>query len=256
MTSGIYRVVTPSGKAYVGSATRFIQRITTHKWHLRKGTHHSPGLQAAYIKYGEAGLKFEILLICDPKDLLFYEQRAIDILKPEYNVAPFAKSRLGTSQKQSAIDAARSKNIGRKWSEESKQRLREAIAKSEARKEAAIKSRGVSRSDEFKHRMSILNIGRKLTPEQRAKISKAHLGRKQSPEIIAKRITPEMIRKIQITRGRRVRCVETGMIFEVVADAGMWCIEQGITYNKSPRNVINKAIRTKTSIYGYHWEVI
>jgi group I intron endonuclease len=89
-------ITSPSGRQYVGSTINFIKRWYSHKAELRKGTHHSQPLQFAFDKYGLDNLKFVRLLICRPADMLMFEQRAIDILKPAYNACPTAGNRLGT----------------------------------------------------------------------------------------------------------------------------------------------------------------
>ena len=52
-------------------------------------------------KYDEQNFEFKIQLVCAPENLLFYEQRAIDILKPEYNILKVAGSRLGAKFSES-----------------------------------------------------------------------------------------------------------------------------------------------------------
>ena len=86
MNSGIYTIASLSGKMYVGSATCLRQRRNMHFSLLRSGKHHSILLQRAFNKYGPDGLIFKKLFICDRSELRFYEQRAINILKPAYNI--------------------------------------------------------------------------------------------------------------------------------------------------------------------------
>lgn len=95
MNTGIYSISSPSGKFYIGSAVSFNHRWGVHRHLLRKGTHYSKQLQRAFNKYGEVGLVFKKLLICSKEDLIFYEQRAVDILKPVYNSCVVVNSQLG-----------------------------------------------------------------------------------------------------------------------------------------------------------------
>jgi group I intron endonuclease len=96
--SGIYRIRRFSNNdCYIGSAVTLSRRLWNHRGYLRGNVHPNKRLQAAWNKYGEASFGFEILLICAPNDLLFYEQRAIDIIKPKYNNSPNANSNLGIS---------------------------------------------------------------------------------------------------------------------------------------------------------------
>lgn len=97
MKSGIYSIVAPSGGRYVGSAVDLGSRRRMHFHLLRKGKHFNNGLQHACTKYGIPSLEFKPLLICRKGDLLLFEQRAIDILKPRYNACPIAGSQYGRS---------------------------------------------------------------------------------------------------------------------------------------------------------------
>ncbi len=85
---------------------------------LRKGKHHSPHLQHSWAKYGDAAIEIKLIVSCAPKDLLMYEQRAMDILRPEFNVNPSARNRLG---------AKRSADELRAWSERWGAQQREMI---------------------------------------------------------------------------------------------------------------------------------
>lgn len=102
--SGIYCWRTPSG-LYVGSAVDLVGRRGDHLKLLRKGKHNNKFLQNAFNKHGDAFI-FEILLVCDPSDLLRCEQYFIDTLKPRYNIALVAGSNLGLKMS----DATREKN--------------------------------------------------------------------------------------------------------------------------------------------------
>jgi group I intron endonuclease len=143
---GIYRIVSPSGKFYVGSAELISKRWNQHRHLLRAGRHHNKPLQAAYSKYGD--LSFEVLLICERSDLLMYEQRAIDVLHPEYNILRVA-----------------GRVVGYEHSEETRRKL-------------SIAHTGRSLSDEHRRRIgeSTKEFFRN-NPESRAKIGRAHAGK-------------------------------------------------------------------------------
>lgn len=84
MTCGVYRIIAPSGKCYIGSSVNMDMRRAAHHSLLKHGKHPSPALQSAWDKYGDR-LEFQHLLVCAPNLRLFYEQRAIDVLRPRYN---------------------------------------------------------------------------------------------------------------------------------------------------------------------------
>jgi excinuclease UvrABC nuclease subunit len=88
MKSGIYKITNQiNGKFYIGSTKDLNRRNKDHFRLLKKGINHSIILQKAVNKYGIDNFKFEILVECS-KDLLFtIEQKIVDELKPEYNVA-------------------------------------------------------------------------------------------------------------------------------------------------------------------------
>ena len=99
--SGIYEILCiPTGKRYIGSAIDLRCRLRDHRAYLRRSNHHNRYLQRAWNKYGENKFVFRILLYCHKADLIFYEQRAIDLYqvfdsKQGYNLSPTAGSQLG-----------------------------------------------------------------------------------------------------------------------------------------------------------------
>ena len=143
--SGVYVIETPTGKQYVGSSRRMYFRGHQHRGALRGCRHRNNRLQDAWNKYGEQ-LSIRPLLICAPKNLHFFEQRAMDVLKPILNIDPKV-------------------NPSRKWTpiERTKQ---------------AERSRGHKKSAETRARLSASLVGRKVSQETRAKISANHRGRK------------------------------------------------------------------------------
>ncbi|MDE3023509.1 MAG: GIY-YIG nuclease family protein [Pseudomonadota bacterium] len=210
MISGIYKIIFPSGNFYIGSAVHFKRRWNHHLCNLKLGRHHNKPLQNAFNKYGEIGLKFEILLVCEKKDLIFYEQRAIDILKPEYNVC----------------------------------------------KTAGVGNFGNIGSASMREKLRLANLGKKASVEAKAKMRAAKLGKKISHSSwlkLKETMNSPAVRLKMATRSEPVQCVETGQIFKSGKAAGDWCIKQGLTTNKEPRNIINKAAKNKKVAYGYRW---
>jgi group I intron endonuclease len=186
--SGIYAITAPSGHRYIGSSLNIPKRWGKHRTMLKRGEHHCPGLQAAWRKY-DVGISFSVLLICSGSELIFFEQRAIDILKPKYNAARIAGTRAGV-----------------KWSLEARARLKaqrntpEAIA---VYREAALRRGPMSAEQkakisatlatpEVQKKLSIAHSGKFPSAETRAKLSAAHMGnkswtgRRHSPETRAK----------------------------------------------------------------------
>lgn len=82
---GVYEISTPNGSRYIGSSTNIHGRWSEHRYHLKKGTHHSQRLLAAYQKHGDL-LKFEVLEICSPEDLNEVEQSHINRIEKRYRL--------------------------------------------------------------------------------------------------------------------------------------------------------------------------
>lgn len=170
MTSGIYKIESPSGGFYIGSAANFGQRWYSHRSQLRKGRHHNQPLQRAYNKYGLERLRFIQLLVCRPSDLLMFEQRAIDILVPPYNTCPSAGSRMGSTHSPEARAKMASNSPRRSPTkiqiEKTVQSNRTRIWSASSREKISIAMRGGKgspgkRSVEFKEKMSAIRLGHK-----------------------------------------------------------------------------------------------
>ena len=128
MNTGIYKITnTVNNHCYIGSAVNIKKRWSLHKSDLTKQKHHSAHLQNAWNLYGSDAFQFSILLYCDKKDLLFFEQRAIDTFKPEYNICPVAGSQLGCVRSaETRAKISQSKN-GKQLSEEVKQKISQSL---------------------------------------------------------------------------------------------------------------------------------
>lgn len=114
MDTGVYLIENvANGRRYVGSAASLKKRWREHRRQLAEGRHHSRFLQRAWDKYGPLFFKFQVVAYCDKANLLFYEQRLIDGLNPDYNVAPVAGSQLGyrhTDETREKMSIARRRN--------------------------------------------------------------------------------------------------------------------------------------------------
>jgi group I intron endonuclease len=105
--SGIYRVTNILNEdCYVGSSSNIPKRWKEHLYHSKRiGSKSRYRLHYAIAKYGEENFLFEVIEEVAPvKELLIKrEQNYIDLLRPEYNIAPFAGSRLGIKASPEAI---------------------------------------------------------------------------------------------------------------------------------------------------------
>lgn len=95
-SAGVYTITClPTGVQYVGSAVRFSRRFRQHRSDLALGKHRSTYMQRSWVKYGPEAFVFNVLVVCDVGLAVYYEQRALDVLRPQFNTAKIAGSSLG-----------------------------------------------------------------------------------------------------------------------------------------------------------------
>lgn len=179
MRCGIYQIRNVvNEKRYIGSARNIYNRWWRHRYLLERGRHHSIYLQRAWDKYGADAFEFHILLFCDVGDLLFYEQRLLDCMQPQYNISIVAGA----------------PTAGKSLSEKHRMRL------SELNKGEHHPQYGKKRSNETRRKLSMANLGKKQTAETIKKISQALSGRNVTEET-----------RIKIGKGNqgKVRSAET-----------------------------------------------
>lgn len=124
MDCGVYAIEnTVNGRRYVGSAVKLGWRWRKHELHLIRGTHHSSHLQRAWNKYVEQSFVLKTLIYCYRENVLFYEQRAIDVLSPEYNVCKIVGSCLGVKRSEETRKKIAAASTGRVLGHESRQRI-------------------------------------------------------------------------------------------------------------------------------------
>lgn len=83
---------TLTGKSYIGSTKNFQKRIYQHFHSLKKGSHPNPHLQNSYRLHSENAFVARAVVICEPFELLRYEQELIELWNPEYNICLTAGS--------------------------------------------------------------------------------------------------------------------------------------------------------------------
>lgn len=114
MASGVYTIeCIANGRRYVGSAVDIEKRWREHRRQLVAGNHHSRFLMRDWRKRGPGAFRFSVLLLCDRENVLFFEQRALDAYRPEYNTARVAGSMLGyrhTEETRARLSIARRRN--------------------------------------------------------------------------------------------------------------------------------------------------
>lgn len=247
----VYKHTTPSQKVYIGITKQEPEK----RWKNGKGYDKDQIFRFAIEKYGWANIKHEILFeglteeeACEKEVELIAFYKSAD-RRYGYNVS------LGgnTSSPTDEENAKRSESMRKKWGEP------------EYRKRATESMKGAKRSEKSCENIRIAQIKRFENPEERKKISDIQIGKKRSEE--AKRKTSETLRAYyslkenhekqaelhresnRKTHGKKVRCIETGKVYEVISDASK---EMGIE-----RRYISASCRHKRkSAGGYTWEYV
>ena len=189
MKSGIYKIeCAKNKKCYIGSASNIKARWASHKFLLKKGKHHSIHLQRAWIKHGENAFVFSIIEKSPSHLLIEREQAWLDFIKPfgdnGYNIAPKAGKTEGVKRTIEQIEKtasfhrgrkltnehkAKINPLGRKHSEETKEKIRQARLKNNGQKGKAL----TDKQKEALHRSGDKHpwYGRSHTCESKRKIS-------------------------------------------------------------------------------------
>lgn len=144
----IYRITSKvhPDRIYIGSTVDFHNRVRTHKYQLKKQTHHNIKLQSHADKYGVEDFTFEIVEIVNVESnvlLIQIEQSYLDLLHPYLNINTIADRSLGV-----------------KRSEETKRKVGAA-------------SKGHKMPDHVKELLVSINKGSHITEEHKKAISEA-----------------------------------------------------------------------------------
>jgi hypothetical protein len=123
MKGGIYKITNLITKDfYIGQSTNLESRKRSHWYKLSCNKHCNILLQSSWNKYGKENFRFEILLYCEPFEMVRYEQNLIDMLKPQFNMIPVIGS--GYPFPKEVKDKMSESHLGKHFSEETIKKLR------------------------------------------------------------------------------------------------------------------------------------
>jgi group I intron endonuclease len=131
-SNGVYAIVNiKNGNFYIGSAADekrgFWGRFKGHRRDFKNGlenggknkngnrSQQNQRFQNAYNYHGKESFEIWILLLCEAKDCIFWEQHYFDLYQPEYNLCPVAGNVLGRPRTQEFKNAL-SKRLERPFS--------------------------------------------------------------------------------------------------------------------------------------------
>lgn len=165
---GIYAIINQENlKSYIGSSANIRMRWRGHKSDLSKSKHHSRYLQRAFDKSPNS-FQWEVIEVVENKTkLVEREQFWMDFYKSYkrengYNIETCAGSSVGVKWPLERRIAASIQRTGRKYSEESKERMRIAQRK------AVLTRKKIS--PELREKLSLIQSQRKLPESQKEKI--------------------------------------------------------------------------------------
>lgn len=221
--AGVYAIRhIASGNTYIGSTGRsFKARWKEHKVDMRRNVARNQYLQRAWNKYGEPAFEFIILEACDPNECIAREQHYIDMLKPEYNIAPSAGSNIGMKNPYTSARLRQmwqDPEVRQRYSEMSRGRALDSEARAIISEKASARWQDPARREH----MSRLMRGRVTSEETRAKMRDAWTRRAPiSAETRAKMAEANRGKKSSAeTRNKRALSRTGGKVYTLVAPDG------------------------------------
>ena len=154
--SGVYQIKhIASGKRYIGSSAQTRIRWVQHQTDLKGSYHTNSYLQRAWNKYGPEAFRWSILEEVSPEMLLEAEQKWIDQIRPEYNIALYAASSMR----------------GRKASEETRAKLSKALKGRISNRKGQTMSKETRKAISESLRGNTNRRGKRASRETRQKMS-------------------------------------------------------------------------------------
>lgn len=189
---GIYKITSPSKKIYIGQSIDIIKRWRSYR---NLSCSCQPLLYNSLKKYGANKHKFEILCQCSREELNGLEKYYVDLFNT-WDTDYGLNLRDGGGQSASLSESTREKmrlnSIGRKASEETRQKFSEKMKGNTYRRGKKMSEEyvenlrkrmkgntytlGYKHSEETLKKMSAANMGRKISDETKRKISDAQKG--------------------------------------------------------------------------------
>ena len=169
---GIYKIVSPSGKIYIGQCTDFKSRIGAY----RRGHCKSQSkLYASICKYGFENHKVEFLCECSKEELSRLEKHYVDTYQT-FNTEHGLNIRDGGGNSAKLSDEQKAK-ISKTLTG-----VKHSPERIEKNRQAQLGLKRPPKSEETRRKLSIANKGKKLTEEPRKKRSEIRKGKPVRPK--------------------------------------------------------------------------
>jgi hypothetical protein len=157
--AGVYKATLGNGLFYIGSSVQLKIREYNHIRSLKLGEHTNALMQRNYDTYKT--FDFEVILYCSKEDVLFYEQRALDIFFGTpgcANLTPTAFNTLGL--KWTEEQKAKHCLVMSSLSDEIKEKMRQAVIESNKRRTG---TKNKPHSEETKNKISLARINKRTS---------------------------------------------------------------------------------------------
>lgn len=220
-----------NGKKYVGVTTNgYKNRFANHVWHSRKLSGSCRALYNAMRKYGQESFTVELIDTASSFEEMNNLERehilALNTLYPNgYNLTDGGDAGVFSENTRKMMsERLKGKPLG----EKNRQGLIKAWADKKIR---ALRIEAIK--------------GAMNRPEVRKKTSERQKGKPKSESHI------ENLRKV---RASPVVCVETGYVFDAIADAVLWVRHQGKYPKANHAKIIRASKGDAYTAYGYHWK--
>lgn len=247
----VYKHTAPNGKVYIGITRQNPEK----RWSKGLGYNRYGIFHNAIKKYGWENIKHEILFFgltkeeAKKKEIELIAQYKSTEREYGYNMSPGGDIPSQTPE----ANKKRSQTMKTKWKETVYKENATAHMRGAKRSEQACENIRAAQKKRFENeeerkKISIIQTGKKRSDEAKRKTSESLKIFYSNPEN-AKRIADHQREPNRRTHGRKVRCVETGKIYEVITDAAK---EYGID-----RRGISAVCRHKRKkVAGYTWEYV
>lgn len=226
--TGIYKITNKvTGESYIGQSIDIHRRFMEH----RAPSGRTSPLKQAMQQYGKENFEFSVLEECAACDLDNREKHWIAALNPQYNVAAGGKGPSGRTVPED---------------------MREHLSRKNKQHWASLPE---NEKAKIISRLSGPMKGHVVTAATREKLRVANTGKTQSAETIERRKATMRAKKAagwecdRTLSRNKVRCVETGQVFESVKAAGDWlCM--------NPSGVSSVLTGRQKTCKGFHFEFV
>lgn len=230
----VYKHTSPVGKVYIGITGIGVEK----RWGYNGNGYHGQPFYNAILKYGWDNIKHEVLFTGLTKEEA--ESKEIELIA----LYKSNDSKYGYNADNGGF------SVGR-CGEQTKKKI------SDARKGSIPWNKGIPRTAEERHKMSMShmgktkgekngNYGKPMSAEAKAKLSKANRNKPAWNKGKKNTCTKEQVQRIKETNSKPVVCVETMVVYASVTEASQ---SVGVSIT-----AVANCLKGKTSKSGgYHW---